>query len=102
MDTLTGGMWYAFLVLRTNQDPARMASVAREQVAALNRGVPVYQVATISLALGRVLQSVEIKPTDPATFVGVSIALALAALLACYIPARRAMRVDSMVALRYE
>jgi predicted permease len=57
-----------------------------------------------ALALGRVLQSLlfEIKPTDPTTFVSVAIALALVALAACYIPARRAMRVDPMVALRYE
>jgi predicted permease len=44
----------------------------------------------------------QVAPTDPATFIGVAILFVFTALLASYIPARRAMRVDPMVALRYE
>jgi len=57
-----------------------------------------------ALALGRVLQGLlfEIKPTDPTTLVGVAVALAIVAMAACYIPARRAMRIEPMEALRYE
>jgi putative ABC transport system permease protein len=58
----------------------------------------------MSLALTRYLKSVlfGVTTSDLVTYAGVTLLLCLVSVLACYIPARRAARVDPMVALRYE
>jgi putative ABC transport system permease protein len=57
-----------------------------------------------ALALTRLMTTLlfEVSPTDPITFGAVALCVILATLLACYIPARRAAKVDPLVALRYE
>jgi len=57
-----------------------------------------------SFAFTRMIKALlfQIEPTDPVTFAGVSVVLAAAALVACYVPARRALRIDPLVVLRQE
>jgi putative ABC transport system permease protein len=100
------------LAQRTHEIGVRMALGAQSMdvLRVLLRGALVLICAGIaigaagSFALTRVLAKFlfEVKPSDPSTFAVVALALAIAAFAACCIPARRAMKVDPIVALRYE
>jgi putative ABC transport system permease protein len=57
-----------------------------------------------AFAVGRILASLlhEVKPGDPVIFIATAGLLSAVAMIACYLPARRAARLDPMTALRYE
>jgi putative ABC transport system permease protein len=83
--------------------PARILKlVLRESTLLIGAGILLGLAGAMGLL--RVVSSLlfEIKPTDPATFVFVSSLMLAVGFLACYVPARRATKVDPMVALRYE
>ena len=97
---------------RTQEIGVRMAlGAAPAQVLGLvvGQGMKVVLLGLVSglvgaFALTRLFKSLlfGISASDPTTYAGVVVILLAIALLACYVPARRAMRVDSLVALRYE
>jgi len=101
-----------FVSQRTREMGLRMALGAHPQdvlYLVLWQGLEIVSLGLLfgvlmTLAMTRFMTSLlfGVTVTDPITFAGVVILLTLVALAACYIPARRAMRVDPMVALRYE
>jgi len=81
---------------------AVLALVARQVLAMISIGLILGLAG--SFAVTRVIKSalVGVTATDPATYTIVSLVLTLVALLACFIPTRRAVAVDPTLALRYE
>jgi ABC-type antimicrobial peptide transport system permease subunit len=97
---------------RTNEIGIRMAMGAAEASILrmiLRQGVWIISAGLVSgialaLAISRLVSDfiAGVSPYDPLTYVSVTALLSVVALLACYFPARRATRVDPVVALRYE
>lgn len=79
-----------------------LALVVRQGFSLTALGVALGLLGGLGLTRFLASQLYDVKPNDSLTFIAVSLALTAVALLACYIPARRAAQVDPMVALRHE
>jgi predicted permease len=79
-----------------------LAMILRQGFVLVGTGLSVGILASVALSILVRKLLLGVSALDPLTYLGVSIFLALIALAACYVPARRAMHVDPMVALRHE
>jgi predicted permease len=106
------GVLHYSVARRTHEIGTRMALGAQKRevlTMVVGRGLKLALIGVAvgtagALALTRFLASLlyGVKPTDPVTFIAVSLILVGVAFAACYVPARRAATIDPMVALRYE
>jgi putative ABC transport system permease protein len=106
------GVMSFFVVQHTKEIGVRLALGAqlRDVMSLVLRKGIVWTLTGIAIgmigafALSRLITSLlfGISATDPATFIGVVVCLVGVALVACYVPARRATKVDPLIALRYE
>jgi len=122
--TVTGAMERGILV-RTGVEPMSMLMLVRREIWAVDRNVALTLTGTLEMVLSKglrlitlgmvlgVLASIAltrfvasqfwgVSPRDPITFIGVMVLLAAVGTAACLVPARRATRVDPLIALRYE
>ena len=84
-------------------EPHRVMSMVVWQALRLTAiGIVIGVAAALAATQSLAFMLYQVKASDPATFLGVPALFALLAVVACYVPARRAMKVEPMVALRYE
>ena len=81
-------------------DVLRLMAIQGMRMVATGLAIGVAAAFAVSFLMRSLLYGVQ--PGDPVTYLGVALILAAVALLACYLPARRATRVDPLIALRYE
>ena len=106
------GLMHQSVALRTREIGTRMALGAQPRAILkliMGRGLVLVTVGAVigvlaSIGLTRFMESMlfGVTPTDPLTFVAIVLMLGVVALLACLLPAQRAMRVDPIVVLRHQ